>query len=101
MQVAETFAFELPSNNASATLPAPHGNDAAAEPPTKRQKRAKKQGKGKGKEDDAEADAEEAGGACPLPITLSSLARLDTCVTVVDASSFWDNLSSLEELADR
>ena len=29
------------------------------------------------------------------------MARLDTCVTVVDASRFFDDLTSIEELADR
>lgn len=33
--------------------------------------------------------------------TLSDFARLDTCVTVVDAATFFDNLHSIEELADR
>lgn len=33
--------------------------------------------------------------------TLNSVARLDTCVTVMDASTFWDNLQSIEELKDR
>ncbi|KAF5829331.1 cobalamin synthesis protein cobW C-terminal domain-containing protein [Dunaliella salina] len=33
--------------------------------------------------------------------TLMDVARLDTCVTVVDASRFFDDLTSIEELADR
>jgi hypothetical protein len=32
---------------------------------------------------------------------LSDWVRLDTCVTVVDASVFLDNLHSIEELRDR
>jgi G3E family GTPase len=32
---------------------------------------------------------------------LSDWVRLDTCVTVVDASVFLDNLHSIEELKDR
>ncbi|KAG2425693.1 hypothetical protein HXX76_013535 [Chlamydomonas incerta] len=35
------------------------------------------------------------------PAALSSVARLDTCVTVVDAAAFLDNLTSIEEVADR
>jgi G3E family GTPase len=34
-------------------------------------------------------------------LSLSDWVRLDTCVTVVDASIFLDNLHSIEELRDR
>jgi G3E family GTPase len=34
-------------------------------------------------------------------LQLSDWVRLDTCVTVVDASVFLDNLHSIEELKDR
>ncbi len=46
----------------------------------------------------AEGVGDSEGG---LPPVLSSVARLDTCVTVVDAATFLDNLTSIEELADR
>lgn len=47
--------------------------------------------------------AADAGASCPLGgmPTLMDIARLDTCVTVVDASRFYDDLTSIEELADR
>lgn len=47
------------------------------------------------------AEAEGVGDSEGLPPALSSVARLDTCVTVVDAATFLDNLTSIEELADR
>mgnify|MGYP001807856625 CR=1 FL=1 len=34
-------------------------------------------------------------------LQLSDWVKLDTCVTVVDASVFLDNLHSIEELKDR
>jgi hypothetical protein len=34
-------------------------------------------------------------------LQLSDWVKLDTCVTVVDASVFLDNLHSIEELRDR
>lgn len=43
--------------------------------------------------DDGEAELAE--------LQLSDWVRLDTCVTVVDASVFLDNLHSIEELRDR
>ncbi|KAG2489398.1 hypothetical protein HYH03_012039 [Edaphochlamys debaryana] len=65
-------------------------------------------GKGKGRRASeggggAGDDDGDDGDACPLVMTraLSDVARLDTCVTVVDAASFHDNLASIEELADR
>jgi len=36
-----------------------------------------------------------------LPVNLSEISRLDTLVTVVDASSFYENLESLDTLIDR
>lgn len=39
-------------------------------------------------------------GCCDGP-TLMSVARLDTCVTVVDASTLRADLKSIEEMADR
>jgi hypothetical protein len=35
------------------------------------------------------------------PFQLMQHARLDTCVTVVDAATFHDNLTSIEDLRDR
>ncbi|KAF8059687.1 yciC [Scenedesmus sp. PABB004] len=80
MAVAETFAFPLPASElppeARAALvrllPAIRANQAAH----------------------AEACPD---GACAL----GDFVRLDTCVTVVDASAFADNLHSIEELKDR
>lgn len=45
--------------------------------------------------------AEAAGAAVLSELSLSDWVRLDTCVTVVDASVFLDNLHSIEELRDR
>lgn len=48
------------------------------------------------------AAAADVDGACPIGLRpLMSVARLDTCATVVDAASFWDNLQSIEDLSDR
>lgn len=43
----------------------------------------------------------DAAGALLSELSLSDWVRLDTCVTVVDASVFLDNLHSIEELRDR
>jgi hypothetical protein len=73
MQVAETFAFEI---------------DAA-------EKATEKGGR------QAASSKAAAAAATPPLRSLMDVARLDTCVTVVDAASFHANLSSIEELQDR
>lgn len=60
--------------------------------------------KGTAKADDAAEEATGSGadgGAVLSELQLSDWVRLDTCVTVVDASLFLDNLHSIEELRDR
>lgn len=47
------------------------------------------------------ADQESPSPAGPGVTPLQDLARLDTCVTVVDAASLWENFASLETLKDR
>jgi len=51
------------------------------------------------KEPAPEAPPSASGGA--IPSSLADLARLDTLVTVVDASSFLQDLDTLDDLADR
>lgn len=51
--------------------------------------------------DAAGGSGDTAAGALLSELSLSDWVRLDTCVTVVDASVFLDNLHSIEELRDR
>ncbi|GBF99676.1 hypothetical protein Rsub_12370 [Raphidocelis subcapitata] len=127
MQVAETFALDIDDAaraelaGRGLTLPAAPAaraasDDAAAQADNRKKKAvpaAKKaigapaavgaaddgaEGEGGG----ATAAASAAAAAAPEPLrSLSQLARLDTCVTVVDGASFFDDLQSIEELADR
>jgi Ni2+-binding GTPase involved in maturation of urease and hydrogenase len=48
-----------------------------------------------------EADTGEAVAAADGARSLHDIARLDTCVTVVDASNLWSQLASIESLKDR
>jgi hypothetical protein len=73
MQVAETFTFQLND----------HDDDKAAD--------------GRGVSDQQPAD----GTACKVGPSLNDVARLDTCVTVVDAAAFFANVESIEDLRDR
>ncbi|KAG2438855.1 hypothetical protein HXX76_005395 [Chlamydomonas incerta] len=82
MQVAETFEFPLDGSDPAAAL----ALEAAA------QARAGAAGAGMGA-----AGAPGAG----VVRRLADVARLDTCVTVVDAANLLDNLHSLETLKDR
>lgn len=50
---------------------------------------------------DSGSEEAEAGATLLSELSLSDWVRLDTCVTVVDASVFLDNLHSIEELRDR
>jgi hypothetical protein len=50
---------------------------------------------------DGGSEAADAGATLLSELSLSDWVRLDTCVTVVDASVFLDNLHSIEELRDR
>lgn len=67
---------------------------------------AKKGGKKSGKRGDdvggeQQVDQKKSDGDVLSELQLSDWVRLDTCVTVVDASVFLDNLHSIEELRDR
>ncbi|KXZ55351.1 hypothetical protein GPECTOR_3g481 [Gonium pectorale] len=99
MQVAETFTFQLPEPLQKAAAAAITDGDAdddgaAAGGRNKRRKRKPSRSSSR----DASAASASAKG---VPLALSSVARLDTCVTVVDAATFHDNLTSIEELSDR
>ncbi len=82
-QVAETFAFSLDEEG---HVVAPVQPDAAAG--------------SAGGSAPAAAAAEQKGGGGKGGVLqpLSQLARLDTCVTVVDASNLLDNMESLQTL---
>jgi hypothetical protein len=117
MQVAETFTFPVPVEE----LPAPTKArllellPAAAAAKARRHEdclpcQQKPQKPAGGHNDDdketqpaAPATKGDAGGAeaalCELH--LGDFVRLDTCVTVVDAAVFLDNLQSIEELKHR
>ncbi|KAG2495666.1 hypothetical protein HYH03_006266 [Edaphochlamys debaryana] len=77
MQVAETFEFPLDGSDPAAALAL---EEAAAA---------------------ARAAADPSAPPPDRPARLSDVCRLDTCVTVVDASNLLDNLHSLETLRDR
>lgn len=113
MQVAETFTFPIPTSELPPDtreqllklLPAAakpsHGCGRPGAPcnddggrRTRSADKAPKEQQG-GKDD----NGSHANGLSEL--ALSEYVRLDTCVTVVDASVFFDNLHSLEELHDR
>ncbi|KIY98642.1 hypothetical protein MNEG_9319 [Monoraphidium neglectum] len=119
MQVAETFAMELdapmlaelkarglklPPPPASLTAPQKPAADAvvvntATAPAARGEGEAAADAEvviHEGGDDGAE-DAAGGGGG----VSLSDFSRLDTCVTVVDAAKFFDDLQSIEELADR
>lgn len=118
MQVAETFAMPLPASMAISLLAAggdKKGKKGAAEgqaqpaQSAQRGKEASAAGGGvSGGKRAASVDGGGGGGSalaapdehCPGQC-LGDFARLDTCVTVVDAGAFFDNLASIEELADR
>lgn len=109
MQVAETFAFQLPP---PALATDAEVSEAAYQPLLKRARSGDPQ---EGSTDvrhravDVERGKAVTGGAqeegvaqCRLlPPTLMDVACLDTCVTVVDAFRFYDDLQSIEELKDR
>lgn len=75
MQVAETFTFQLHD----------HGHD---------------HGHGRVPDEQAAPDQQacETGSCGP---SLMDVARLDTCITVVDAAAFFANVESIEDLRDR
>jgi hypothetical protein len=78
MQVAETFTFKLHDHDHDHG----HGNRAGA----------------------ADVDATPDQAACETGScgpSLMDVARLDTCVTVVDAAAFFANVESIEDLKDR
>ncbi|EFJ42055.1 hypothetical protein VOLCADRAFT_97965 [Volvox carteri f. nagariensis] len=79
MQVAETFEFPLDGSDPAAALALEAAAAAAV-----------------AANDDVAAAAPAAG-----PRRLADVARLDTCVTVVDAANLLDNLNSLETLKAR
>jgi len=93
MQVAEAFTFPVPEDAlapgggleelAALVRPAAGGGADPA-----------RQGVGEGQ-------GQAGAPAAPAPFTLAQYATLDTTVTVVDATRFWDDLASVEELADR
>ncbi|KAG2452963.1 hypothetical protein HYH02_002300 [Chlamydomonas schloesseri] len=129
MQVAETFTFALPGDlqqdgGAACPLPSKAAREAAAAAAAEAEAEKSKAAAGSGgkskkarrsssgsaaaaeaeqrqKQEAEEAAEEEREGEEGVPAALSSVARLDTCVTVVDAATFLDNLTSIEEVADR
>ncbi|WIA40174.1 hypothetical protein OEZ86_013569 [Tetradesmus obliquus] len=77
------------------------GDKAVKKGGGKQKKGGKKESSGKDAAEEEEEE-EEAGNELELSeFQLSDWVRLDTCVTVVDASVFLDNLHSIEELRDR
>lgn len=96
MQVAETFSLAVDEGMRAELEARGFALPAAPAPAADDDKRKKNDGKA---EQEEEQEGEE--GEPPLPLSLSSFARLDTCVTVVDAAAFYDDLTSIEELADR
>jgi len=124
MQVAETFTFPIPmdqlppesQDQLMKLLPAAaarkHACPTGTCPLRKTDSGASntKSNNGSRSKDDAtvrdndsvKEEGEAAGGEAELAeLQLSDWVRLDTCVTVVDASVFLDNLHSIEELRDR
>lgn len=126
MQVAETFAFHLSpdmlplgsaaakllANNSTGLVPdetAPSSNGESQRPAAKQQQNGKHDATFEppqpGKEQNGTEGSTAATEACEdgtcTGVSLSHFARLDTCVTVIDAASFYDNLDSIEELGDR
>lgn len=113
MQVAETFAFpiplsELPANTreqlhkmlpAAAAKPARSCGHAGAPCNDDVARRTRSADKAPKEPQDSKDGSSPADGHAEL--ALSEYVRLDTCVTVVDASVFFDNLHSLEDLHDR
>lgn len=123
MQVAETFAFEAPA----AGEPVEAAEQPSTETPRSPRDATKNITRGVTTKDDSKRDVTElfkeagsadirsaeidkqavAGGAANVPSVVSSgrslmdIARLDTCVTVVDAANFYSNLQSIEEVKDR
>jgi hypothetical protein len=115
MQVAETFTFQLQPDHAH--------SDAEQQPAAAEAAGAKLPARGEQKQADAkvaadqqQASASDKAAATPAPAaavegpacedgscgpSLMDVARLDTCVTVVDAASFFANVESIEDLKDR
>ncbi|GLI65240.1 hypothetical protein VaNZ11_008725, partial [Volvox africanus] len=87
MQVAETFEFPLDGSDPAAAL-ALEAAAAAA-------------GAAVVHGSDSVNGADGAANSLSAPRRLADVARLDTCVTVVDAANLLDNLHSLETLKDR
>ena len=89
MQVAETFAMTIPKEELE-------GNDTLKE-----LMQIIKQQRGSGRKSRKKRAASGGAAAAAEAFSLGSFARLDTCVTVVDSSRFYDDLHSIEELKDR
>jgi hypothetical protein len=110
MQVAETFTFQLPPGHDDAEerqqdAAAEHGNGKAGAKVARAQhadtqgaadqRTASMRSTGKAA---ADGPVCEDGSCGP---SLMDVARLDTCVTVVDAATFFANVESIEDLTDR
>jgi G3E family GTPase len=126
MQVAETFTMSIPVEELRRaadeageksgdgggglrrlleSLPPP----SPRAPMTPALKKARYEGEiaqKQGERTPVDTESEEKEGACDVhgadsELCLSRWARLDTCVTVVDAARFWDDLHSIEDLSER
>lgn len=114
MQVAETFTFQLQPDHAHSDAEQQPGAAEAAKASGAKlpaggeqqhadSKAAADQQKA-GASDKAAAAAAVEGPACEdgsCGPSLMDVARLDTCVTVVDAATFFANVESIEDLKDR
>ncbi len=107
MQVAETFAFDAPEeleDKQEQEEEEEEEEEEAPAPPAEAGGNRRNNNKRSKPTPATGAPADGGGGAdggAPVAQSLMGLARLDTCVTVVDCSSFSDNLTSIEELRDR
>jgi hypothetical protein len=111
MQVAETFAMTIPKddlteNAALKDLLSLHQQQQQQQQPGSKSKKrhsgdTKAAASVHSKTTTTSNGAENAIVAGSEAFSLGSFAQLDTCVTVVDASRFYDDLHSIEELKDR